>query len=150
MRLVGPPTLMPALVEQWGCEVAHDLREGIAGADVVMMLRLQLERMDGAMVPFGARVTSAISAWTGRKLAAASPQVRVMHPRPDETAGVEIDSEVADDPAVSLIQDQVEMGVAARMGGAGVPWRRGWRPAHDRAAPDRLRQRPPAGPRQRL
>ena len=113
VRLVGPPTLMPAEAQQWGCEVAHDLREGIAGAEVVMMLRLQIERMDGAMVP---SVREYFRYWglDREKLAAAHPNVRVMHPGP-MNRGVEIDSEVADDPAFSLIQDQVEMGVAARM-----------------------------------
>ncbi|HUZ12348.1 MAG TPA: aspartate carbamoyltransferase catalytic subunit [Caulobacteraceae bacterium] len=113
VRLVGPPTLMPVGVERWGVEVFHDLRAGIAGADVVMMLRLQLERMQGALVP-SMREYFRLWGLDREKLALARPHVRVMHPGP-MNRGVEIDSDVADDLAVSLIQDQVEMGVAARM-----------------------------------
>ena len=113
VRLVGPPTLMPAGAERWGAEIHTDLRKGIAGADVVMMLRLQLERMQGALVP-PTREYFRFWGLDREKLAAAAPGVKVMHPGP-MNRGVEIDSEVADDPAISLIQDQVEMGVAARM-----------------------------------
>ena len=113
VRLVGPPTLMPAEAERWGVSVFHDLREGIADCDVVMMLRLQLERMDGVLAP-SQREYFRFWGLDREKLAHAAPQVRVMHPGP-MNRGVEIDSDVADDPAVSLIQDQVEMGVAARM-----------------------------------
>jgi aspartate carbamoyltransferase catalytic subunit len=113
VRLVGPPTLMPLGVERWGVEVFHDLRQGVAGADVVMMLRLQLERMQGALVP-SAREYNRLFGLDREKLALAQPHVRVMHPGP-MNRGVEIDSDVADDLGVSLIQNQVEMGVAARM-----------------------------------
>ena len=113
VRLIGPPTLMPVGVERWGVEVFHDLRQGVAGADVVMMLRLQLERMQGALVP-SAREYNRLFGLDREKLALAAPHVRVMHPGP-MNRGVEIDSDVADDLSVSLIQDQVEMGVAARM-----------------------------------
>ncbi len=113
VRLVGPPTLMPAEADRWGSEVFHDLREGISGCDVVMMLRLQLERMDGVLAP-SQREYFRFFGLDREKLACAAPHVRVMHPGP-MNRGVEIDSEVADDLAVSLIQDQVEMGVAARM-----------------------------------
>ena len=113
VRLVGPPTLMPAGAEHWGATVYHDLEKGIAGADVVMMLRLQLERMQGALVP-STREYFRFWGLDREKPKAASDGVRVMHPGP-MNRGVEIDSDVADDPAVSLIQDQVEMGVAARM-----------------------------------
>jgi aspartate carbamoyltransferase catalytic subunit len=113
VRLVGPPTLMPAQAERWGVEVFHDMRKGVAGCDVVMMLRLQLERMDGVMAP-SQREYFRFYGLDREKLAHASPGVRVMHPGP-MNRGVEIDSEVADDLSVSLIQDQVEMGVAARM-----------------------------------
>src|SRR5215472_12232054 len=111
--LVGPPTLMPTGVERWGVEVFHDLRQGVAGADVVMMLRLQLERMQGALVP-SAREYNRLFGLDREKLALAAPNVRVMHPG-TMNRGVEIDSDVADDLGVSLIQNQVEMGVAARM-----------------------------------
>jgi len=113
VRLVGPPTLMPAQADRWGSEVYYDLREGISGCDVVMMLRLQLERMDGVLAP-SQREYFRFFGLDREKLACAAPHVRVMHPGP-MNRGVEIDSEVADDLAVSLIQDQVEMGVAARM-----------------------------------
>jgi aspartate carbamoyltransferase catalytic subunit len=113
IRLVGPPTLMPSGADQWGAQVIHDMRVGLKGADVVMMLRLQLERMDGAFVP-STREYFRFWGLDQEKLALASPNVKVMHPGP-MNRGVEIDSGVADDPAVSLIQDQVEMGVAARM-----------------------------------
>ncbi|MFT4091020.1 MAG: aspartate carbamoyltransferase catalytic subunit [Asticcacaulis sp.] len=113
VRLVGPPTLIPSDADQWGVEVYHDMREGIAGVDVVMMLRLQLERMDGAFIP-SAREYFRFFGLDREKLSVAAPHVRVMHPGP-MNRGVEIDSEIADDLSVSLIQDQVEMGVAARM-----------------------------------
>ena len=113
VRLIAPPTLLPPGVVRWGAEVFHDLRKGIAGADAVMMLRLQLERMDGAFVP-SAREYFRFWGLDAEKLALAAPHVRVMHPGP-MNRGVEIDSVVADDPAVSLIQDQVEMGVSLRM-----------------------------------
>jgi aspartate carbamoyltransferase catalytic subunit len=113
VRLVGPPTLMPADADRWGTEVFHDMREGISGANVVMMLRLQLERMDGAFVP-SMREYFRFWGLDAEKLKYAAPGARVMHPGP-MNRGVEIDSDVADDLTVSLIQDQVEMGVAARM-----------------------------------
>jgi aspartate carbamoyltransferase catalytic subunit len=113
VRLVGPTTLMPPGVDRWGPEIFHDMRKGVAGADVVMMLRLQLERMDGAFVP-STREYFRFFGLDAEKLALAAPHVRVMHPGP-MNRGVEIESGVADDPKVSLIQEQVEMGVAARM-----------------------------------
>jgi aspartate carbamoyltransferase catalytic subunit len=113
VRLVGPPTLMPAGADQWGAEVFHDMRAGITGVDVVMMLRLQLERMDGAFVP-STREYFRFFGLDAEKLSLAKPHVRVMHPGP-MNRGVEIESGVADDLDVSLIQQQVEMGVAARM-----------------------------------
>jgi aspartate carbamoyltransferase catalytic subunit len=104
---------MPAGADQWGAEVFHDMRAGIAGVDVVMMLRLQLERMDGAFVP-STREYFRYFGLDAEKLSLAKPHVRVMHPGP-MNRGVEIESGVADDLDVSLIQQQVEMGVAARM-----------------------------------
>jgi aspartate carbamoyltransferase catalytic subunit len=113
VRLVGPPTLMPAEAARWGVAVFNDLKRGIAGADVVMMLRLQFERMQGSLVP-SMREYFRLWGLDREKLALAAPGVKVMHPGP-MNRGVEIDSDVADDLAVSLIQDQVEMGVAVRM-----------------------------------
>ena len=113
IRLIGPPTLMPAGAERMGAEVFQDLREGLAGADVVMMLRLQRERMDGALVP-SMREYYHRFGLDAEKLAAAKPDAIVMHPGP-MNRGVEIDGTLADDINVSVIQEQVEMGVAVRM-----------------------------------
>ena len=113
VRLIGPPTLVPGDADRWGCEVFHDMKEGLAGCDVVMMLRLQLERMTGALIP-STREYFRFWGLDREKLAWAAPNAKVMHPGP-MNRGVEIDSDVADDLSVSLIQDQVEMGVAARM-----------------------------------
>ena len=113
VRLIGPPTLVPGDADRWGCEVFHDMKEGLAGCDVVMMLRLQLERMTGALIP-STREYFRFWGLDREKLAWAAPNAKVMHPGP-MNRGVEIDSDVADDLTVSLIQDQVEMGVAARM-----------------------------------
>ena len=113
VRLIGPPTLMPAAVEQLGVTVFHDMREGLAGADVVMMLRLQRERMMGGLVP-SAREYFRFFGLDRAKLQVARPDALVMHPGP-MNRGVEIDSAVADDPEQSVIREQVEMGVAVRM-----------------------------------
>ena len=113
VRLIGPPTLVPGDADRWGCEVFHDMKEGLRGCDVVMMLRLQLERMEGALIP-STREYFRFWGLDREKLAWAAPGAKVMHPGP-MNRGVEIDSDVADDLSVSLIQDQVEMGVAARM-----------------------------------
>jgi aspartate carbamoyltransferase catalytic subunit len=113
LRLIGPPTLMPAGVDRMGVEVFQDLRAGIAGADVVMMLRLQRERMDGALIP-SMREYYHRFGLDAEKLAAAKPDAIVMHPGP-MNRGVEIDGTLADDINVSVIQEQVEMGVAVRM-----------------------------------
>lgn len=113
VRVVGPPTLMPAEVSRWGVETYTEIKAGIAGADVVMMLRLQLERMQGDLAP-SKREYFRLWGLDREKLTKAAPGARVMHPGP-MNRGVEIDSDLADDPDVSLIQDQVEMGVAVRM-----------------------------------
>ena len=113
IRVIGPPTLMPAGIDRMGVEVFQDLREGIMGADVVMMLRLQRERMDGALVP-SMREYYHRFGLDAEKLAAARPGAIVMHPGP-MNRGVEIDGTLADDINVSVIQEQVEMGVAVRM-----------------------------------
>jgi aspartate carbamoyltransferase catalytic subunit len=113
VRVVGPPTLMPAEAERLGVEVFHDMERGLAGADIVMMLRLQRERMQGGLVP-SAREYFRFFGLDAAKLAAAKPDALVMHPGP-MNRGVEIDSAVADDPQRSVIREQVEMGVAVRM-----------------------------------
>jgi len=113
VRLIGPPTLMPAGVAEFGCEVYDDMREGLKGADVVMMLRLQKERMDGAFIP-SEREYYHRYGLDAEKLAFAHPDAIVMHPGP-MNRGVEIDGTIADDINRSVIQEQVEMGVAVRM-----------------------------------
>jgi aspartate carbamoyltransferase catalytic subunit len=114
VRLIGPRTLMPAGAEQWGAEIFHSLNDGIEGADLVMMLRLQLERMAGAFVP-SVREYFHFYGLNHEKLARAKPGAFVMHPGP-MNRGVEIDSALADDLERSLIQEQVERGGAVRMG----------------------------------
>jgi len=110
--VVGPPTLMPAEAERLGVEVFHDMERGLAGADIVMMLRLQRERMNGSFVPSSQEYFHYFGL-DQKKLAYAKPDALVMHPGP-MNRGVEIDSFVADG-AQSLIREQVEMGVAVRM-----------------------------------
>ena len=113
IRLIGPPTLMPAGIADFGCEVFDDMREGLQGADVVMMLRLQKERMDGGFIP-SEREYYHRYGLDADKLSHAAPDAIVMHPGP-MNRGVEIDGEIADDINRSVIQEQVEMGVAVRM-----------------------------------
>jgi aspartate carbamoyltransferase catalytic subunit len=113
VRVVGPPTLIPAEAARLGVEVFHDMAAGLAGADAVMMLRLQKERMERGLVP-SAREYFRFYGLDAAKLAAAKPDALVMHPGP-MNRGVEIDSAVADDPVRSVIKEQVEMGVAVRM-----------------------------------
>ncbi len=113
IRLIGPPTLMPAQVDQLGVEVYGDMREGLDGVDVVMMLRLQRERMDGGFIP-SEREYYHRYGLDSEKLAYAKPDAIVMHPGP-MNRGVEIDGTLADDINRSVIQEQVEMGVAVRM-----------------------------------
>jgi aspartate carbamoyltransferase catalytic subunit len=113
VRLIAPRTLLPATAERFGVEIFHDMQEGLKGVDIVMMLRLQLERMTGAFVP-STREYFRFYGLDREKLKYAKPSALVMHPGP-MNRGVEIDSEVADDVEVSLIQEQVEMGVAIHM-----------------------------------
>ena len=113
VRVVGPPTLIPAAAAELGVEVFHDMDAGLQGVDVVMMLRLQRERMSGGLVP-SAREYFRFFGLDAARLSRAKPDVLVMHPGP-MNRGVEIDSAVADDPMHSVIGEQVEMGVAVRM-----------------------------------
>lgn len=113
IRLIGPATLMPAGVAEMGVELYEDMREGLKGADVVMMLRLQKERMDGGFIPSEREYFHRFGL-DAEKLALAAPDAIVMHPGP-MNRGVEIDGTIADDINRSVIQDQVEMGVAVRM-----------------------------------
>ena len=113
VRVVAPPTLLPAEVGRLGVEVFCDMRKALEGCDIVMMLRLQTERMHGTYVP-SIREYFRFYGLDRDKLQAAKPDALIMHPGP-MNRGVEIDSEVADDIDRSLIRDQVEMGVAVRM-----------------------------------
>ncbi|MBV0910841.1 aspartate carbamoyltransferase catalytic subunit [Anianabacter salinae] len=113
VRLVAPPTLLPAGIENFGVEVFHDMKAGLEDVDVVMMLRLQKERMDGGFIP-SEREYYHRYGLDAEKLAHAKDDAIVMHPGP-MNRGVEIDGTLADDINRSVIQDQVEMGVAVRM-----------------------------------
>ena len=113
VRVIAPPTLLPKGIERFGVEVFHDMRKGLEGCDIVMMLRLQLERMSGSYVP-SQREYFHYYGLDYDKLSCARPDALVMHPGP-MNRGVEIDSAVADDINRSVIREQVEMGVAVRM-----------------------------------
>jgi aspartate carbamoyltransferase catalytic subunit len=113
VRVVAPRTLLPAAIERLGVEVFHDMARGLAGVDIVMMLRLQSERMHGSFVP-STREYFHFFGLDYDKLRAAKPDALIMHPGP-MNRGVEIGSEIADDIDRSLIRAQVEMGVAVRM-----------------------------------
>jgi aspartate carbamoyltransferase catalytic subunit len=108
----GPPTLIPAEMQQFGVRVTHFVDEAVADADVVMLLRIQLERMEGAYFP-SLREYFQVFGMTEARLRLAKPDVMIMHPGP-MNRGVEIASEVADGP-FSVILDQVANGVAVRM-----------------------------------
>jgi aspartate carbamoyltransferase catalytic subunit len=112
VRVIAPSTLLPAGIERFGVEVFTDMRKGLRDADIIMMLRLQRERMNGSFVP-SVKEYFRYFGLDQEKLSAAKPGALVMHPGP-MNRGVEISSEVADG-AQSLIQEQVEMGVAVRM-----------------------------------
>jgi aspartate carbamoyltransferase catalytic subunit len=112
IRVIGPRTLMPAEVERLGVRVFHNMEEGLRGVDVVMMLRLQNERMNGALLPSAGEYFRTYGL-TPQRLALAQPDAIVMHPGP-MNRGVEIDSAVADG-AQSVILPQVTFGIAVRM-----------------------------------
>jgi aspartate carbamoyltransferase catalytic subunit len=113
VRVVAPLTLLPAGIENMGVEVFHEMKAGLADCDIVMMLRLQNERMDGNYIP-SIREYFHFFGLDYDKLSAAKPDALIMHPGP-ANRGVEIDSVVADDFSRSVIREQVEMGVAVRM-----------------------------------
>ena len=113
VRVVAPPTLLPPDVGAMGAEVHHRMDSGLRDVDIVMMLRLQLERMEGQYLP-SVREYFHFYGLDAKKLAVAKPDALVMHPGP-MNRGVEIDSQVADDIHRSMILDQVELGVAVRM-----------------------------------
>src|SRR6202795_612073 len=113
VRVVAPRTLLPAAIERLGVEVFHDMAGGLRDVDIIMMLRLQIERMHGSFIP-STREYFHFFGLDNDKLSLAKPDALIMHPGP-MTRGVEIGSEVADDIDRSLIRQQVEMGVAVRM-----------------------------------
>ena len=112
VRVCGPSTLLPSGIDRMGVEVYRDMTKALKDADIVMMLRLQRERMHGGFVP-STREFFRFFGLNAEKLKLAKPDALVMHPGP-MNRGVEIDTLVADGPQ-SLIQEQVEMGVAVRM-----------------------------------
>ena len=113
VRLIAPATLIPADIERLGAEVFHDMENGLKDCDIVMMLRLQQERMQGGFFP-SIREYFTFFGLNYDKLACAKDDALIMHPGP-MNRGVEIDAEVADDLGRSVIREQVEMGVAVRM-----------------------------------
>jgi aspartate carbamoyltransferase catalytic subunit len=113
VRVVAPPTLMPAAIDRLGATPFSDFDAGLEGADVVMMLRLQKERMQGGFIP-SAREYHALYGLTRTRLTHAADDALVMHPGPMDR-GIEIASDIADDLERSAITEQVEMGVAVRM-----------------------------------
>ncbi|GAB4526526.1 MAG: aspartate carbamoyltransferase catalytic subunit [Parvularculaceae bacterium] len=113
VRLVGPPSLLPAAADRLTPFVYTDLAQGLDGADVVMALRLQTERMTGGFIP-SLRDYHAQYGITEKAMAAAKPDAKVLHPGP-MNRGVEIEARIADDPERCLVLDQVAAGVAIRM-----------------------------------
>ncbi|MGL5633234.1 MAG: aspartate carbamoyltransferase catalytic subunit [Azovibrio sp.] len=112
IRAIGPQTLLPAGLESLGVKIYHDMAKGLKDCDVVIMLRLQNERMNGALLPTAGEYFKHYGL-TPEKLALAKPDAIVMHPGP-MNRGVEIDSRVADGPQ-AVILDQVTFGIAVRM-----------------------------------
>jgi aspartate carbamoyltransferase catalytic subunit len=112
VRIIAPPTLMPACPESFGAEVFYDMRKGLEDCDIIMMLRLQMERMSGNFIP-SVREYFHFYGLDEEKLKYAKPDALIMHPGPINR-GVEIDTRLADDLNRSVILDQVEMGLAIR------------------------------------
>jgi len=113
VRVIAPRTLVPGAMPKLGVEVHHDMREGLKGCDIVMMLRIQQERMQGNFLP-SVREFFHFYGLDYEKLSNAKEDALIMHPGP-MNRGVEIDSTVADDLDRSVIREQVELGVAVRM-----------------------------------
>lgn len=112
VRIIAPPTLMPPFAEAMGVQVFYNMREGLKDCDIIMMLRLQMERMTGNFIP-SIREFFHFYGLDEEKLSYAKPDALIMHPGPINR-GVEIDTRLADDLNRSVILDQVEMGVAVR------------------------------------
>jgi aspartate carbamoyltransferase catalytic subunit len=113
VRVIAPPTLMPKNIESLGVKAFTDMKKGLEGSDIVMMLRLQTERMQGSYVP-STREYYEFYGLDYKKIIKAHPNALIMHPGP-MNRGVEIDTTLADDINRSIIKEQVEMGVAVRM-----------------------------------
>jgi aspartate carbamoyltransferase catalytic subunit len=113
VNVVAPKTLMPKSIERLGVKSFTDMKKGLGGCDIVMMLRLQNERMQGSFLP-SKREYYEFYGLTPEKLKYASKDALIMHPGP-MNRGVEIDTKLADDINVSLVKEQVELGVAVRM-----------------------------------
>lgn len=114
VKLFGPPTMIPAHVDVFGCHVCKTMEEAVEGSDVIMMLRIQLERQDGG-TPFpSTREYSKFFGLSSTRMKLANPNPIVLHPGPINR-GVEINSDVVENPEVSVILNQVENGVAIRM-----------------------------------
>jgi aspartate carbamoyltransferase catalytic subunit len=113
VRVIAPRTLIPSHLERLGVQTFTDMREGLKDCDIVMMLRVQNERMSGSFIP-SVREYFRFFGLDREKLSLAKPDALIMHPGP-MNRGVEIDSDVADDFERSVIREQVELGVAVRM-----------------------------------
>lgn len=113
VRVVAPPTLLPGEMSQFGVELFYDMRKAVEGADVIMMLRLQRERMQGVFLPSQSEYFRYFGL-SDTVLALAKPEALVMHPGP-MNRGVEIETSVADLEGRSVIEEQVHMGVITRM-----------------------------------
>ena len=113
VNVIAPKTLMPVAVEKLGVKAFTDMKKGLDGCDIVMMLRLQNERMQGSFLP-SKREYYEFFGLTPEKLKLAKKDALLMHPGP-MNRGVEIDTKLADDINVSLVKEQVELGVAVRM-----------------------------------
>ena len=113
MRLIGPSNLLPNSFKDMGLEIYNRMEDGVRNADVIMMLRLQKERMKGGFIPSRREYFNRFGL-DNQKLSLAKSDAIVMHPGP-MNRGVEIDGIIADDLNRSVIQEQVEIGVALRM-----------------------------------
>tara|TARA_B100000427_G_scaffold267570_1_gene233284 strand:- start:129 stop:515 length:387 start_codon:yes stop_codon:yes gene_type:complete len=113
INVVAPSTLMPHSIERLGVKKFNDMKKGLDGCDIVMMLRLQNERMQGSFLP-SAREYYEYFGLTPDKLKFAKKDALIMHPGP-MNRGIEIDTNLADDINRSVIKEQVELGVAVRM-----------------------------------
>jgi aspartate carbamoyltransferase catalytic subunit len=113
VRVIGPTTLMPKNINLFGVKVFNDMEKGLEGCDIIMMLRMQTERMDGSYIP-STREYYEFFGLDYKKIKNAKEDALIMHPGP-MNRGIEIDTSLADDINRSIIVQQVEMGVAVRM-----------------------------------